>query len=305
MISAYPIIEVPFKASQQLEQLGTKAKFWFRDAAGQLVLFKEGRPGTGENWAEKIACELAAMLGLPHAHYDLARCGDRLGVVSPNFAPKPARLIHGNEVLGNVHADYEETTLYRARQHTLRRIFAVLRDPAIQLPWDWSAPPAMDDCRDVFVGYLLLDALIGNQDRHHENWGLILREGRGYLAPTFDHASSLGRNETDENRASRLTTNDIGRSVKTFAARARSAIYTSQTDRKPMKTSAAFTAAARIRPDAAHYWLSRLASIDSTMIESSLERLPLESASELARRFALELMLANQQRLLAEHPESS
>lgn len=40
------------------EQLGTKEKYWLR-FKGQRYLLKIGRPGTGENWAEKIASELA------------------------------------------------------------------------------------------------------------------------------------------------------------------------------------------------------------------------------------------------------
>jgi hypothetical protein len=51
--------------------------------------------------------------------------------------------------------------------------------------------------------------------RHHQNWGLILSpDKKTYLAPTFDHASSLGRNETDENREDRLATKDLGRSME-------------------------------------------------------------------------------------------
>lgn len=61
----YPVEEVPSGVLAQLEQLGTKGKFWYRDSSGKRVLFKEGRPGTGENWAEKIACEIAELLGLP------------------------------------------------------------------------------------------------------------------------------------------------------------------------------------------------------------------------------------------------
>jgi hypothetical protein len=50
----------------------------------------------------------------------------------------------------------------------------------------------------LFPGYLMLDALIGNTDRHHENWGARVLAGLGngrrmaVLAPTYDHASSEG-----------------------------------------------------------------------------------------------------------------
>lgn len=73
LTSWYSVLEVPSDASTQLEQMGTKAKFWFHADGGERTLFKEGRLGTGENWAEKICCELARHLGLPHAEYELAR----------------------------------------------------------------------------------------------------------------------------------------------------------------------------------------------------------------------------------------
>ena len=39
---AYPVIEVPLDASTQLEQLGTKGMFWYRDEYDRQVLFKVG-----------------------------------------------------------------------------------------------------------------------------------------------------------------------------------------------------------------------------------------------------------------------
>jgi hypothetical protein len=45
----------------------------------------------------------------------------------------------------------------------------------------------------------MLDAWIGNGDRHHLNWGLVRNKLTPniietiHLAPTYDHASSLGR----------------------------------------------------------------------------------------------------------------
>ena len=55
---SYPIVELPADAPEQLEQLGTKTKFWYHGRDGRRVLFKEGRPGAGENWAGKVCCEL-------------------------------------------------------------------------------------------------------------------------------------------------------------------------------------------------------------------------------------------------------
>lgn len=43
----------------------------------------------------------------------------------------------------------------------------------VQLPPDWTAPEGIETAQDLFIGYILLDALIGNGDRHHENWGFV------------------------------------------------------------------------------------------------------------------------------------
>ena len=50
-MAKYPIIEITDNIPELPEQLGTKEKFWFHIDDG-LYLFKIGRPGTGENWAE-------------------------------------------------------------------------------------------------------------------------------------------------------------------------------------------------------------------------------------------------------------
>ena len=47
----YNIIKISDDAPVQYEQMGTKYKFWYLDDDGVRVLFKQGRPNTGENWA--------------------------------------------------------------------------------------------------------------------------------------------------------------------------------------------------------------------------------------------------------------
>ncbi len=234
----YPIIELPEDAPAQLEQLGTKTKFWYRDENDRRMMFKRGRPGTGENWAEKVCCEICRLLNIPHAEYELAvwKKGQR-GVVTSTFVPKGGRLVLGNELLARIVDDYDQTKRFRARQHRVRTVMAVVSSAAIGFPIGWNHPKSITDAAGVFVGYLMLDALVGNQDRHHENWGVILLpEGGIFLAPTFDHASSLGRNETDDARTDRLTTTDKGRSVVAYVARAKSAFYATYSSTTPLTT---------------------------------------------------------------------
>lgn len=295
----YKIVEVAPDAPSQLEQLGTKAKFWYRAADGTRTLFKEGYPGSGEHWAEKLACEVARGLDLPHADYDLAVWNDRPGVVSPTIVPTGGRLIHGNELLAHVLPDYDQTRRFRSPQHTLSRVLAVLRSSRVGTPVGWMCSAAVGNAAGVFVGYLLLDALIGNQDRHHENWGLVNAPASGLtLAPTFDHASSLGRNETDAVRVERLTTRDAGRSLATYVRRARSGLYKSKVSDRPMTTFDAFIEAAALHPAAAAYWRTRLDALAASVLESMVHALPATFLTETAGRFALQIMLENRIRLL-------
>jgi hypothetical protein len=243
---------------------------------------------------------VAAALGLPHAHYDLATFDGRLGVVSSNFVPAGGRLIPGNELLAKVFTEYDEKPDYHCPQHTLTRVMAVLRSPRIEPPLDWDCPVGVEGAPGVFVGYLLLDALIGNQDRHHENWGLLKVPGRGLtLAPTFDHASSLGRNEQDKARAERLATTDRGRSVAAYVQRARSGLYKTKTSKKAMTTLEAFSDAAGWHAGAAGYWCQRLDALSPVRLETIVQSMPASAMSELAGRFALQVMLENRIRLLA------
>jgi len=296
----YPIITVPPDASTQIEQVGTKEKIWYQFDESQKALFKVGRPGTGENWAEKVCCEVARLLGLPHAEYELAIWRGKQGVISPILVPRNGRLILGNELLARVFQAYEPDVGYKSNQHILRRVIAVLEHHAITTPIGWNRPEQVSNATGVFVGYLLLDALVSNQDRHHENWGLIIIPEHGLIiAPTFDHASSLGRNETDENRLKRLTTKDEGYSIESYVAKARSGFYENISSTKAMGTVDAFRECAKANVRAGQYWLDRLYGLNDSDFSDILNQIPDDFISSDARKFANAMLSINRNRLLS------
>ena len=307
--NVYPIRNISGLDPNQIEPMGTKEKNWFSrteehwywGCEGNEFLFKVGREGTGDNWAEKIASELCELLGLPHAEYDLAIYRKKKGVITPSFVPKGgARLEPGNEILPQYIGGYEKTKWYRQNKHTLRIVLALISREARELPIGWSSLDGIITAVDVFIGYLMLDTWIANQDRHHENWGLVIvPENRTvHLAPTFDHASSLGRNENDGSREERLNTRDIGRSMDRYVQRARSAFYRTASDTKPMSTLEAFREAAMRRRDAARFWLSKLEEISLSDTKSIIDRVPREEMSDIAKEFTQEIIELNKKRLL-------
>lgn len=299
----YPIIKVPADAPEAPEPLGTKQKFWYE---GGRFLFKQIRHGTGEDWAEKVCAELARRLRLPHAEYDLAQWerddGYVRGVRSRNFCPQGAALTFGNELLAEADPDYagKAESKYRVPAHTVQRVIFNLRNRNPALPLGWSPPSFVRDVVDTFIGYLFLDALVGNTDRHHENWGIIrLPDGVMHLAPTFDHASSLGRNLLDEERDERLQTKDQNRTVEAFANRAASALYRAETDSKPLAPLYAFFEAARWNHSAALGWLGVLEAFTDGETAIIIRDVPPERISDTAARFAHRLISVNRKNLLA------
>lgn len=295
---SFPITIIDTGLLELPEQLGTKQKYWLR-LETKRNLYKIGRPETGENWAEVIASRLADRLRIPHAYYEFAVCGDEQGVLSPSIVPEDGRLILGNELLAKINPTYPAHRLRQVSDHTLSRIHGLLTRPDIEIPPGWVAPhPSIMTAFDLFLGYLLFDVWIANQDRHHENWGVIQHCGRIYLAPSFDHAASMGQNETDKTRQERLVTRDAGRHICAYVTRARSAIYEHQASTKPLPTLDLFQKAATKSPAAAADWIRQIEAVSNDQVAQIFSRLPNSQATPTAKAFAMRLLQLNRQRLI-------
>lgn len=302
----YSITKINRAEAEDIEHLGAKRKYWVT-IDGERFLFKAEERGTGEDWAEKVVCELARMLGIPHVVYDLAlehegQMASQPGVICRSFAPRPLTLVHGNQLLASQDPGYPAFSgqNYGIREYTVEAV-----SNAIQLlqpppsPWIESVPQGINTAMAVFIGYVMLDAWVANQDRHHQNWAAIQTGSDLRLAPTFDHGASLARNLSDEERKTRLTTRDSGRKVSHFAGRAKSGFYASPTDQKTLPAIDAFKKFASQDSNARRLWLEKLAAIRQVDIEAILSEIPPSRMTPITRAFTLELLMINQRRLLA------
>ncbi len=291
-----------------LEQLGTKEKFWFRDLSSQQrTLFKYSRPNTGEHWSEKCAEQLCILLGIPHVKYDIAIHNGRYGVTSPNIVGKSEHLVMGNELLHKDDPDdYPKPIEYfedkkRVTSHTVTRVLTFLSRSEV-LPPKSNFDLGSLNAAEIFCGYLMLDALISNQDRHHENWAVIVETKDGSavfrLCPTYDHAASMGRELLDKERKERLKTKDKNRTIEQFVQKAQSQLYKFKVDKKPMKTVDAFVFSVQKYPKAKQHWLSKLNSLTETEIKKVFDRIPPDLLSEVGRLFAYQVVIENRKRLL-------
>ncbi len=288
------------------EPLGSKPKFWFFEHDTRF-LFKADDRGTGEDWAEKVTCHLCELLGLPHVHYELAaeyEGAKRIwpGVVCETCAPQPPYLILGNQLLFDRDPAYprDEDRKYKVRQHTVAAVAEAighLLPPSSE--WSRALPTGVESAFEVFIGYVMLDAWVANQDRHHENWG-ALSDDDLRLAPTFDHGASLARNLSDDERRERLTSKDTNYQIPAYARRARSAFYSGIPAAKPLGTVEAFQEFAGLAMNAAKIWLGCLSGIDRPAISGILDEIPAERMTEPTKQFTLELLMTNHKRLLQE-----
>lgn len=309
-VTFYPVLDLN-DAPGLLEQLGTKEKFWFgnRPSKNQF-LFKYSRDRTGEHWSEKCAEQICCLLGVPHVQYDLARYNGRLGVVTPNIITSGNQyLVMGNELLyRDSPREYPQPVDFfndksRVTDHTVQRVIAFLDKASANIQ-----PPLCDYDLDgltasgVFCGYLMLDVLISNQDRHHENWAVIVESRNGQtmyrLCPSYDHAASLGREMLDSQREERLLTKDKNRSIEQFVAKASSQLYRTKTDKKPMKTLDAFLYATERKANVRDFWLNKLNDVSDQSFKLIFDRIPEDLISDLGRKFSYQMVLENKKRLL-------
>ena len=108
MPNFYDVVPVQEDWVTEYEFMGTKDKFWCsRPNTDTDWLFKYPRPNTGEHWAEKVAAEVADLLGVTHARVELATFEARRGSISESFTRGGRELIHGNQVLPEFISEYD------------------------------------------------------------------------------------------------------------------------------------------------------------------------------------------------------
>ncbi len=291
----FAIVDVDTWELADTESSGGDEKQWLTDPDGARWLFKPRTEqdgwSQGEDWAEKIATHLAGLFGVPAARVELARRGDRYGSISCSLLPKGWELQHGALLLGAAIPGFE--THNRARTgHTLDNIERVLEPVAS------PATHTLFTAFDVFAGYLLLDALVANQDRHEENWAVLrplTQAGGDTLAGSYDHGSSLGFNLQDQRRSLLLERGG----VDSFARKGRAQRFEQSTDGKLTLVELADRALGRSSAAARAHWHAGLDRLSEEVLQDTVDRVPELSAP--SRRFTLELLKTNRRRLHHEY----
>ena len=194
-------------------------------------------------------------------------------------------LEHGNALLAGYVTGYDRTKQNKQRDHTLSNILKVVESL-------FPSPRERVVSMRQLAGYLVLDALILNTDRHHENWGVLRTVSPDHtvayeIAPSFDHASSLARNEPPEKLARWL--GESGR-VERYMHGAHGGIYLegdSATGANP------YTIAENAMlewPEYFTYWQEVLDKIEQRELECIVDRVPDSLMETESKRFVKALL---------------
>jgi hypothetical protein len=303
----YPLLKLQFLQNNAgdgvqglgLEPLGSKRKFWglLENQPDRPWLFKYARPDTGEHWAEKIASELAALMDFPAAKVELATVNGELGALVRSILPYEAMpgekfpirrgdLIHGNEILGDHLPKYETRLQWGQMDHTWNNIQAALERSV--------TPSQLSDSLLRFAGMVLFDAWIGNTDRHHENWAILVTpDGEKSLAPSYDHASALGRELADQRREEFMRL----QKVSDYVRKARGGIYGYSTGKHAESPLNLAAWAAEKNPSLFKPWLNRIRDVSSSQIRNLVEQVPREVMSNVAAEFCVVLLTYTKEQL--------
>ena len=265
--------------------MGSKKKFWYIDPDKRFWLFKFPRPGTGEHWAEKIVAETAKLLDISHARVELARFQNKRGSTTESFTyRRPRALYHGNQLLASTVSDYNPDKVFGNSHHTFGNIWRTLERFCCEMAFR---------AKGRFGEYMVLDALVGNTDRHHENWGLLRRPDvkrwNWIVAPSYDHASSLGRELSDTRRDTLHAHNCVG----SYSEKAHGAIYWPDIDRRAPSPLELVRQACRRNSRPFEQVLKKLERLDDAALRDIVNRIPNSWMTPSERTFAMTLMHYN------------
>jgi hypothetical protein len=286
--------------ADKIEEDGVLRKDWYNHPELGECLFKESRPSQAiisearTDWTEKVVTELANLLNLPVARYELASgyFSDSPeiieGVVSLNCIPNNADGVFTGQELLSRFVNYSGDN---PSQYTIENVLKALELANAKTPSNWEQPIAgINTGAKLFVGYLLLDTLVNNSDRHDHNWSVMSIDSQIELIPSFDHGLSLGSTDEDEDK--------LNLSLSDYVNRYSQSCFQEGYNKVPNLTI--FDRAAQLYPDAARIWQEQLKQVTPTQIQEIFNRIPDWRITPIAAKFAIDLLAYNRERILMD-----
>jgi hypothetical protein len=164
------------------EGSGRSEKIWLKNlATNQIGLFKFKKDlNTKDHISEKLASELAALLGIPCAHVEIGIYNGREGSMSFLINKDDEALIEGIWLINQLYPNYSAEKMYDESTEEYYSLEMIVNSVE-----KYGLLPEL-------LKMLVFDYLIGNSDRHQNNWAIISKGDKTYtFSPLYDNSSSL------------------------------------------------------------------------------------------------------------------
>lgn len=142
---------------------------------------------------------------------------------------------------------------------------------------------------------MVFDALIGEQDRHEENWGLLKANNKYRLSPLYDSSCNLLREFKDEIFASRIYNGTID--FNKFITRSKTCIF-KENSNKLYKHFELIEYLYEQYPEIVTKELKNLKRLNRDMLQTILNKLPENIITQKHKEFILEYVLKRKYILL-------
>ncbi|WP_298840952.1 HipA domain-containing protein [Clostridium sp.] len=163
------------------EGSGRSEKIWLTNhETKEIGLFKYTKSDrTTEHVSEKLASDLAGLLGLKCAKIEIGRYKSRIGSMSYLINDETEILIEGIYLINKNYPSYDSYTMYDNENKEYYSIEMILKSLAEY------------NLSNDFFRISIFDFLIGNTDRHQNNWAVLESDNGIRICPIYDNGSSL------------------------------------------------------------------------------------------------------------------
>ena len=172
------------------EGSGRSEKIWLQSPEGQIGLFKypksENEGHTSEHISEHLAYMLGKILNVPIARVNIGYYNGRIGCMSYLINEKDEDIVEAALFITENHPGYNLESMIdndTGKYYCLEHVFEIA---------------SSNKMRFRVIQMMVFDYIIGNSDRHQNNWALIRKYGSiksGTLllrfCPLYDNGSSL------------------------------------------------------------------------------------------------------------------
>jgi len=199
-------LSVPTKGSREKQWVLRPLKY--PHTSVELYLFKESNKRyPAEFWAEIVAAEIGKLVGVQTPETHCAYMGDKYAALVRFFLTfewydKDQRyqqietLLEGGDIIMGFDPEFDRRKGERHNIFLVEKIFCHFK---------------REDLMEQFYKILIFDAIIGNTDRHQDNWGFIHNNKTKEmgLAPAYDNSTSLGSELIEEKLSGYLEENGL------------------------------------------------------------------------------------------------